>query len=125
MRRAAGLALVVLASGFVLATAYFFLTPRDFRLAPFSDAEYVARAERSQEARAFLAKYPEAERQVDRSGALTVDFRVERGARYLRLRIFMDAFANRAIDAFAECSGVVVPGDPLEYLRTESCFGPS
>lgn len=125
MSRALAAALLLLVAGFVMATVYFLSTPRESRLAPFTDAEYIARAERSQEGRAFLAKYPEARRQVDRSGAVAVDFRVDRGDRYLRLRIIMDAFANRALDAFVDCSGTSVPGDPIEYLATERCLGSS
>lgn len=125
MSRAVAGALLVLSAGFAMALVYFLATPPESRLAPFTDAEYVARAERTQEARAFLAKYPDARRAVERSGAVTVDFRVDRGARYLRLRIFMDAFANRALDALVDCSGTVVPGDPLEYLPTETCLGPA
>jgi hypothetical protein len=85
VRRVAGgrllVALVIAATGFVLATAYFLTTPLEYRLAPFTDQEYIARAERTEQARALLAKHPDARRSVDRSGAVAVDFRVEQGNR--------------------------------------------
>jgi hypothetical protein len=119
------LAAVALAAiGFGLATAYFLLPPLEYRLAPFNDQEYIARAERTEQAVTLLAKYPAARRTVDRSGAVIVDFSVERGDRYLRLRVIMDSFANRPLDTFADCSGLVIREGVTEYLQTERCLEP-
>lgn len=119
------IALVLAAAGFGLATAYFLLTPLEYRLAPFKDQEYVARAERTEQAQALLAKYPDARRSVDRGAAVAVEFRVERGVRYLRLRVIMDSFANRPLDTSVDCSGSIVRENVTEYLRTERCLDPA
>ncbi len=122
MRRAVAAALAIVALGFALATAYFLLEPPASRLAPFSDREYVARAERTEEARAFLARYPDATRTVDRSGAVIVQFRAERGGHVLRLEILLDAFANRPLDRAIRCDDDDPRGDVLEYLKSERCL---
>lgn len=123
MNRALLLSLGVVAAGFVMATAYFLLTPHAERLAPFSDREYLERAERTDAARAFLAKYPDAARSVDRTGAVIVEFRQERGGHILRLDVLLDSFANRPLDFAVACDAGEPRADVLEYLKSEACLG--
>ncbi len=123
MTRALVLGLFLVAAGFVMAAGYFLLPPHESRLAPFSDREYIARAERTDEVRAFLAKYPDATRSVDRSGAVIVEFRAERGGHALRLEILLDSFANRPLDMAVRCDAGEARADILDYLRSESCLG--
>jgi len=68
----AGLALLVL---IIAACAS---TSGQFYDTGISDEEYIAIAGQTEEARAFLTRYPQAEIYVDRSGALAVDYRVTR-----------------------------------------------
>ena len=124
MRRAVTIALGVLAAGFVLATAYWFGTPPDRRLAPFPDEDYVRTAETSVEGRAFLAKYAQARATVERGPAVIVDLAVERGARSLHLRFYMDAFQDRVLESFAYCDGKQQPTEVSDYLRSETCLAP-
>ena len=123
MRRALALVLLLVAAAFSMAAAYFLLTPHESRLAPFSDQEYVARAQRTDEGRAFLAKYPDAARSVDRSGAVIVEFRAERDGHALRLEVLLDSFANRPLDTAIRCDGGEARADVLDYLERETCLG--
>ncbi len=123
MTRPVILTLVLVAAGFAMAAGYFLLQPHESRLAPFSDREYVARAERTDEARAFLAKYPDAARSVDRSSAVVVEFRAERGGHALRLEVLLDSFANRPLDVAIRCDAGEPRADVREYLRSETCLG--
>ncbi len=123
MSRALVFVLLLIAAGFAIAGAYWLTTPRESRLAPFSDREYVARAEKSDPARAFLDQYPQATRSVDRSYGLVVQFTVERNGRRLRLSIVMDSFENRPLDQFVECDSGPPEPDIAGYLRTETCLG--
>lgn len=121
--KAVVLVLLVVAAAFAMATAYFLLTPRESRLAPFSDAEYLARAERTDEAQALLGKYPGATRSLERDPAVVAEFRAERAGHALRLRILLDAFANRPLDSSVQCDSGAPRTDVLDYLRSETCLG--
>ena len=108
----------------MLASAYYFLAPARTRFAPYSDADYIAAAAKSPAGEAFLAKYPDATRDVDRSAAVVVDFGVARGGHSLDLRVYVDAFADRVLEAFAYCDRVQQQVDAVEYLRAERCLTP-
>jgi hypothetical protein len=108
--------------GFVLAAVYYFLAPPSTRLAPFSDDEYVKAAVASAPGQAFAQKYPEATRTVDRAAGIVVDLGVARNGHTLDLRLYMDAFANRVLEANAYCDRVQQLLDPIEYLKTERCL---
>jgi hypothetical protein len=123
-RLAVVLALAVLVLGFGLAAAYYWLAPADARFAPFSDREYVDAAARAPAGQAFLRKYPEAIPTVSRTAGIVVDFGVARNGHTLDLRLYLDAFANRVLEAFAYCDRAQQLVDPVEYLRTERCLTP-
>jgi hypothetical protein len=119
---ALAIALGAIVLGFVLASVYYFLAPRELRLAPFTDAEYIQTAAQSAEGRAFAAKYPDATRTVDRTAGVIVDFGVARNDHTLDLRFYLDAFADRVLESFAYCDHVQQTVDPLQYLQTETCL---
>lgn len=54
------------------------------------------------EVKAFLNKYPNAEINVDRSGRLALDYRVDQESEYLRLRVFADN-EGKPQEMFVEC----------------------
>ena len=96
-----------------------------------SDHESIRIASQIPEAQAFLKRYPHAEVDVDRSGALAVDFRVQgRGHKviagashpvYLRLRVLLNPRTHRPTRMFLDCTGEVVTRDLLHYLERRSC----
>lgn len=104
--------------------------PRTFYDTGISDEEYIAIAGQTAEAQKFLEKYPDATILVDRSGALAVDYRLDKlvkndttlVSKYLRLRIFIDWRTNQPSERFIDCSGTYITKNLLEYLETEKCF---
>jgi hypothetical protein len=98
-----------------------------------SDEEYVSIARNTQEAQAFLAKYPQAEVLVDRSGKLAVDFRMTKHPvtstaqtwEGIRLRVFIDPRTNQPAETFLQCNNKLVQEQVIQYLEqyaeTESC----
>lgn len=89
------------------------------------------------EAQKFLEKYPNATAMVDRSGKLSVDFRVDKNEYdasgnvvnyyYLRLRVYINPRNNRLtgekfIDCFGKQEQKYVWNDLLGYLQTEKCL---
>lgn len=101
--------------------------PRTFYDTGISDEEYIEIANQTVEAQKFLEKYPNAAIFVDRSGALAVDYRVDKyaengTAKYLRLRIFIDWRTNQPSDGFIDCSGTYIRKNLLGYLKTEKCL---
>jgi len=123
--RALAIALGAIVLGFVLAGVYYFLAPPELRLAPFTDADYIQSAARSPEGAAFLTKYPESTRTVDRTAGVIVDFGAARGGHSLDLRFYVDAFADRVLESYAYCDHVQQLLAPLEYLQQEKCLSAS
>ena len=123
-RTALAITLGTILLGFVLASLYYLLAPANTRLAPFSDAEYVDTAAKSPAGRAFLGKYPDATRSVDRTAGVIVDFGVARNGHALDLRFYVDAFADRVLEVVAYCDRVRQSADPVEYVDTERCLTP-
>ena len=122
-RSALAIALGAVVLGFALAGVYYLLAPAQTRLAPFSDAEYVEAAARTAAGQAFLAKYPDATRTVDRTAGVIVDLGMMRNGHTVDMRFYMDAFANRPLETFAYCDRVQQLLDPVEYMRAERCLG--
>lgn len=102
--------------------------PRQVGDAGVSDEEYIRIAGETEEARAFLEQFPEAEILVDRSSRLAVDFRysqvvpvtTEDAWEGIRLRVFIDPESKRAEDIFIQCSDQkgsnFIETNLLEYL---------
>ena len=91
-----------------------------------SDREYIRLAKTTPEAAAFLKKYPAVRVDVDRSGALAVDFfMAPAGAThidYIRLRVFVNPRTLQPKPGFIVCSGHLVEKHLLEFLETEQCL---
>lgn len=115
-------------SSFVL---YDISYPRQFYGTDISDEEYIKIAKSTLEAQKFLEKYPEAIVEVDRSGKLAVDFRVDMrpiietdsSLKWIRLRVFIIPKNNMPSEKFIDCNGKVIKSNLLEYLDTENCPG--
>jgi|LGOV01.1.fsa_nt_gb hypothetical protein len=115
-------------SSFVL---YDISYPRQFYGTDISDEEYIKIAKSTLEAQKFLEKYPEAIVEVDRSGKLAVDFRVDMrpiietdsSLKWIRLRVFIIPKNNMPSEKFIDCNGKVIKSNLLEYLDTENCLG--
>lgn len=121
----ATVSVVLILGGFYI--LYELHKPRTFYDTGISDEEYIAITNQTMEAQKFLKKYPNATIFVDRSGALAVDYRMEKylengTAKYLRLRIFIDWKTNQPSDRFIDCSGTYIRENLLEYLETENCL---
>ena len=137
-----GLAGVVFAAGMILAVnasenAKENRIPSEEEL---PDGILFSNTENLPEVKAFLAKYPDAEATIDRSGRLAVDYSKSykevtlsrAGEEYhpsLRLRIFMSQ-EGEPTSMFAACrdinDGWKMVGeeeDVTGYLQTERCFG--
>ena len=105
--------------------------PRQFYGTDISDEEYIKIAKSTLEAQKFLEKYPEAIVEVDRSGKLAVDFRVDMrpiietdsSLKWIRLRVFIIPKNNMPSEKFIDCNGKVIKSNLLEYLDTENCLG--
>lgn len=94
-----------------------------------SDEEYINIASKTEEARAFLERFPEAETLVDRSGELAVDYRItkvqpattEQSWEGIRLRVFIDPESKRAKDTIIQCSdqggSTIVEVELIKYLE--------
>ena len=108
-----------------LAVVWYVSLPRQFYDTGVSDADYISIARGTQEAVALLAKYPQAETLVDRSGRLAVDFRVDRRPvsstaqtwEGIRLRVFIDPSTNRPTEAFLQCDSEFVKRKVVQYLE--------
>ncbi|GBE18681.1 hypothetical protein BMS3Abin16_01287 [archaeon BMS3Abin16] len=101
----------------------------------FFKRKYIAIANQTAEAQAFLRRYPNATILVDDSGGLAVDFRVNEYEQtsesevppYLRLRLYVNPETNRIDGRFLECtSGNRIFIDDAEkiefYLLHRECF---
>jgi hypothetical protein len=98
-----------------------------------SDEEYISVARNTEEARAFLAKYTQAEVIVDRSSKLAVDFRMSKHPvtsatqiwEGIRLRVFIDPKTKRPAETFLQCDNKFVKERIIQYLeqyaKTQSC----
>jgi|GEM_PF-2474358 len=97
------------------------------------DEELIMRTRELEEVKAFLNKYPVATIDVDRSGRLAVDYRVDKPAddnngaltgKYLRLRVFFDD--GKPQEMYVDCSdgknAHLIYGDILNYIETETCL---
>ena len=93
--------------------------PRTFYDTGISDEEYTEITSQTLEAQKFLEKYPNATIQVDRSGRLAVDYRVERylDTEYLRLRVFIDWRNNKPEEMFVDNSGTYIRKNIVEYIE--------
>ena len=115
-------ALIIAASVLLAIVVLFTLSelnkPRTFYDNGVSDEEYISITNQTLEAKKFLQKYPNAVIEVDRSGALAVDYRVESLGEYLRLRIFIDWRTNKTGEMFIDNSGTCFTQNLLEYLET-------
>jgi hypothetical protein len=103
-----------------LYTLHNYNNPTTFYDNGVKDEEYIAIANQTLEAQKFLEKYPNADIQVDRSGRLAVDYRVDThlSIEYLRLRVFIDWRTNKTTDMFIDNTGSYITEDLLEYLET-------
>jgi hypothetical protein len=107
--------------------------PRQYYDNGVSDEEYVSIARNTPDAQAFVAKYPQAEVLVDRSGKLAVDFRMTKHPMTstaqtwegIRLRVFIDPKTNQPAETFLQCNNKLVQEQVIQYLEqyaeTESC----
>jgi hypothetical protein len=103
-----------------------YFTGVNLRQIAISDQEFIRIAQETVEAQKFLEKYPKATANVDRSGRLAVDFRVDTpdvtDSIYLRLRVFIDHRTFWPTERFIDCSGHYIEKGLLEYLQTERCI---
>jgi len=113
-------AIAVVFASYALSTLYDYYQPRTFYDNGVSDEEYIAVTNQTLEAQKFLEKYPNAVIQVDRSGRLAVDYRVNThlSSEYLRLRVFIDWKTNKPTDIFIDNSGTYITENLLEHLET-------
>ena len=94
----------------------------------------IERANRLEETKILLTRYPNVSIEVDRSGRLAVDYRITEPAQandsnvlpYLRLRILMSSDGEPQ-ELFAECwnnstNRHIEQEDVISYLRTETCL---
>jgi hypothetical protein len=112
--------------------------PRQYNDDGVSDEDYIRIAAETEEARAFLDQFPEAEILVDRSSKLAVDLRfdkvlpatTEQPWEGIRLRVFIDPETKRAEDTFIQCSdhggqSNFVEEELIDYLeqyvQSQSC----
>jgi len=112
--------IAVVTVSYALFTLYDYYKPRTFYDNGVSDEEYRAITNQTLEAQKFLEKYPNAAIQVDRSGRLAVDYRINGhiDSEYLRLRIFIDWRNNKPEDMFVDNSGTYIRENIVEYLET-------
>jgi len=112
-------AIALFISSYALFTFYDYYKPRTFYDNGVTDEEYITIANQTLEAQKFLEKYPNAVIQVDRSGSLAVDYRVNThlSTEYLRLRIFIDWRKNKPADMFVDNSGTYIREKILEYTE--------
>jgi hypothetical protein len=90
-----------------------------------SDEEYISVARNTEEAGAFLEKYPQAEVIVDRSNKLAVDFRMSmylvtsttQNWEGIRLRVFIDPKTKQPAETFLQCDNTFVKDRIIQYLE--------
>ena len=112
-------AIAIITVSYALFTLYEYNRPRTFYDNGVTDEEYIAITNQTLEAQKFLEKYPNATIQVDRSGRLAVDYRVERylDTEYLRLRVFIDWRNNKPEEMFVDNSGTYIRKNIVEYIE--------
>ena len=113
-------AIAIVISLYALFTFYDYNRPRTFYDTGISDQEYITITDQTLHAQKFMEKYPSAIIQVDRSGRLAVDYRVNGhlDSEYLRLRIFIDWRKSEPADMFIDNSGTYITDNLLEYVDT-------
>lgn len=113
-------AIAVVTVSYALFTLYEYYKPRTFYDNGVTDEEYITITNQTLEAQKFLEKYPNAVIQVDRSGSLAVDYRVNNvpTQEYLRLRIFIDWRTNKPANMFVDNSGTYIRENIQEYIET-------
>ncbi|MEM2139371.1 MAG: hypothetical protein QXJ74_03550 [Nitrososphaera sp.] len=121
------IAVAIIGAGGVVVYSYY---PRQAPSEEELPAEVIlANQEDLPEVRAFLDKYPDAKTNVDRSGRLAADYRVDKSvdesSEYLRLRVFSDDDGNPQ-EMFVECYAEGQPrftyDDIVNYAETETCL---
>lgn len=112
--------IVVVFVSYALVRLHSYFNPVTFYDNGVSDEEYIEITNQTIEAQKFLEKYPVSITQVDRSGGLAVDYRVNGNldSEYLRLRIFIDWRNNKPKEMFVDNSGTYIRENILEYLET-------
>ena len=112
--------IAVVTVSYALFTLYDYYRPRTFYDNGVTDEEYIAITNQTVEAQKFLEKYPDAFIQVDRSGRLAVDYRINGNnyTEYLRLRIFIDWRNNKPEDMFVDNSGTYIRKNIVEYIES-------
>ena len=111
--------IAVVTVSYALFTLYDYYRPRTFYDNGVTDEEYIAITNQTLEAQKFLEKYPNAFIQVDRSGRLAVDYRIN-GNNYtghLRLRVFIDWRNNKPADMFVDNSETYIRENIIEYIE--------
>ncbi len=98
-----------------------------------TDAEYISAATKHTDAQLFLQKFPQAQTYVDRSGALAVDFRLDREPvtsttqqwKGIRLRVFLDPETRQGTQTFVDCDGTMTEKGIRQvverYASTQTC----
>lgn len=95
-----------------------------------SDVVILANQEGLPEVTAFLDKYPGADIQIDRSGRVAVDYRVDRvfddgTFEYLRLRVLSDSNGipqEMFVDCYAKGQTQLTYDNIVDYIETETCL---
>lgn len=94
----------------------------------------IMNAEKLEEVKIFLQKYPNAQIQIERSGRLAVDYRVSKPSNdnnslvdpYLRLRIFLN-LEGKPEEIFIDCwngqNNNIERVNIINYLKIETCLG--
>ena len=113
-------AIAIATVSYALFTFYDYYKPRIFYDNGVTDEEYITITNETLEAQKFLEKYPNATIQVDRSGRLAVDYRMNGNiyTEYLRLRIFIDWRSNEPEEMFVDNSGTYIRESILEYIES-------
>lgn len=94
----------------------------------------IRNTETLEEVNVFLEKYPDTQIEIDRSGRLSVDYRVSTLSKdnnsfvdpYLRLRVLLNS-EGEPEDMFIDCyngqSNNIEKDHIISYLKTETCLG--
>jgi hypothetical protein len=95
--------------------------------------DLIRKTEALEEVKIFLAKYPDALIEIDRSGRLAVDYRVSKQSKeqnlevdpYLRLRVLLNS-EGEPVEMFVDCwngqSNSIERDNIVSYLKTETCL---
>lgn len=89
------------------------------------DETYILVAKATHEAQTFLALFPNAEINVDRSGRLAVDFRLDKWPiidstknwEGIRLRVFINPKNNHPQEMFIQCNTKMIQRDIIQNIK--------